>query len=184
MTRSILIAALATAGITAVQQSASAQNPVISGFQTSSQSYDPFSDHLVIDDDQQRTRASYYDSNRHVIDPGSYRRVDRYIRDQSGRLVHEHGVQWTSNGIPHGRLTRDQTTHYPSFVQSPPFGRPFTSPPVYYPSRPTVTHHQSGTVHYGPSPSVTHHQSGTMHYGSSPSVTHNQRETHYYSRKR
>lgn len=144
---------------------AEAGNPVIGGSVSQSHSYNPFSDHHHIQTDRTRVRLSALDYDRNYMDPGSYRYVDRYFRDQYGRLVREHGPTWTTNGKPHGRLTRDTVTHYP--------GSHF--PGVHHPG---VSHGSSDTVIYnhGPQshgsgfhpPSVSHGSSDTVIYNHVP----------------
>lgn len=48
---------------------------------------------------------SAHDPDRDVVDPGSYKYVNRKYRDRYGRLVHQYGPKWTSYGVPHSEIT-------------------------------------------------------------------------------
>lgn len=82
-------------------------NPVVvdSGKQLSGISYDPFSGQVRVRTDQGKLRESYFDANRNSVDPGSYRRVDR-VEVINGQRYHVTGHEWTTNGKPHGNLSR------------------------------------------------------------------------------
>ena len=92
-----------------------AGNPVIWGDASSHVHYDPFNDTTVIHNDRLRYRESSLDPNRTVVDPGSYKYVNRYVRDQWGSLWREFGPTWTSYGVAHGKLTRERIRHYPGW---------------------------------------------------------------------
>ncbi len=68
--------------------------------------YDPWNDQVTIHRHRDLVRASAWDPARGHVDPGSLHYVDRYVRDQYGRLYREQGYKWTSNGVPHGDLTK------------------------------------------------------------------------------
>ena len=153
---------------------AEAGNPVIGGWHGSSHSYDPFTDHHHIQTNSTSVRASALDYDRRYMDPGSYRYVNRYFRDQYGRLVHEHGPTWTTNGKPHGRLTRDRVTHYPAG---------YLQPGVSHGSSNTVIYNH-GPQHHGSGyhPGVSHGSSSTVIYSHNrPSVSHGSSNTVIYS---
>ena len=103
----------ATLTIGAAGEAVQAQNPIVGGRGWQRWGYDPWQDHWYRDRYRERARESAFDWDRSHIDPGSYRYVNRYVRDEHGRLVREYGPTWTSNGKPHGRLTRERVTHYP-----------------------------------------------------------------------
>ncbi|TWT53592.1 hypothetical protein Pla22_12220 [Rubripirellula amarantea] len=83
-------------------------NPEVynSGRKVTGAHYDPFTGQIVVRTDQTKVRESYLDPNRNQIDPGSYRQVNRYETDLNGVRWHVTGTQWTSNGVPHGNLSR------------------------------------------------------------------------------
>ena len=83
--------------------------------------YDPYTGITDLNRQSIETRASALDPNRHVVDPGSFRQIDRWIR-VDGRLVREHGTAWTSYGVPHSNITRDSTTHLPGGAPGGPGG--------------------------------------------------------------
>lgn len=89
-------------------ETASAQNPVIgnTGTHVTGVYFDWTTMQWKVRTDQQVILNSALDPNRNVIDPGSYRYVDRYFRDWNGVLWHETGYKWTSLGVPHSNLTR------------------------------------------------------------------------------
>ncbi len=109
---SLTLVALATLGNIASE--ANAQNPIIGGDERTDYYYDPFNDHTYINRERVSVRESALDWDRMHVDPGSRRYVDRYFRDRQGFLVHEYGWTWTSNGRPHGKLTRRRVRHYPN----------------------------------------------------------------------
>jgi hypothetical protein len=112
--RSLKKATLATFAVSAMALAAGeaqAQgwiNPEIynSGRRVTDARYDPFTGQIIVRTDQTKVRESYLDPNRDQIDPGSYRRVNRYETDLNGVRWHITGTQWTSNGVPHGNLSR------------------------------------------------------------------------------
>lgn len=111
ITRKIVFALLVTVSVTAGSSVASAQgwyNPEIynSGRQISGAYYDPFTGKIVVRTDKETVRESVLDPNRSYVDPGSYRQVNRYETDVNGIRWHVTGTQWTSNGVPHGNLSR------------------------------------------------------------------------------
>ncbi len=61
--------------------------------------YDPATGRWTIDTDQSKVKASAEDPNRGHIDPGSWRRVDRWEGN-----THVTGSRWTSYGVPHSDL--------------------------------------------------------------------------------
>ncbi|TWU57707.1 hypothetical protein [Rubripirellula reticaptiva] len=85
-------------------------NPEIynSGRQVSDVQYDPFTGRVIVRTDKNTVRESVLDPNRSNVDPGSYRQVNRYETDVNGVQWHVSGTQWTSNGVPHGNLSRRQ----------------------------------------------------------------------------
>ncbi len=110
ITRSLLLVAV-TAATVCTSSTARAQgwiNPEIynSGRNVTGVRYDPFTGQIIVRTDQNKVRESYLDPNRNQIDPGSYRRVNRYETDLNGVRWHVTGTQWTSNGVPHGNLSR------------------------------------------------------------------------------
>lgn len=119
-TRTLILSGLAAAitlGLAA--EMAQAQNPIVGGRGWQRWGYDPWRDHWYRDRYRERARESAFDWDRGYIDPGSYRYVDRYVRDEHGRLVREYGPTWTSHGTPHGRLTRERVAHYPGGWRRP-----------------------------------------------------------------
>lgn len=105
------LATLAVSAMALAADSAQAQgwiNPEIynSGRRITDARYDPFTGRIIVRTDQTKVRESYLDPNRNDIDPGSYRRVNRYETDLNGVRWHVTGTQWTSNGVPHGNLSR------------------------------------------------------------------------------
>ena len=105
------LATLAVSAMALATDSAQAQgwiNPEIynSGRRITDARYDPFTGRIIVRTDQTKVRESYLDPNRDQIDPGSYRRVNRYETDLNGVRWHVTGTQWTSNGVPHGNLSR------------------------------------------------------------------------------
>lgn len=110
ITRSLLLVAV-TVVTTSTSSTAQAQgwiNPEIynSGRNVTGVRYDPFTGQIIVRTNQSKVRESYLDPNRNQIDPGSYRRVNRYETDLNGVRWHVTGTQWTSNGVPHGNLSR------------------------------------------------------------------------------
>jgi hypothetical protein len=99
--------------LTAPGRNAWAQNPIVEQWEDGSASYDPFADHWNIQRNTVSVRASYYDPYRGFPDPGSRRYVDRTVYDAFGQPVREYGWEWTSNGVPHGNLTRERVTQLP-----------------------------------------------------------------------
>ncbi|MEM9702932.1 MAG: hypothetical protein AAF907_10875, partial [Planctomycetota bacterium] len=90
--------------------------------------YDPFTNITDVNRQTLSTRASAYDPNRGVVDPGSLRQIDRWIR-VNGQWVREHGTTWTSYGVPHGHLTRDRSTFRPYAGAYPtPHPLPYPTP--------------------------------------------------------
>ena len=87
-------------------------NPVVGRDGFVDTEYDPFSNITDVNRQTITTRQSALDPNRGYIDPGSLRRVDRWI-NVNGKQVREHGTTWTSHGVPHGNLTRDSSTFTP-----------------------------------------------------------------------
>ncbi|TWU57008.1 hypothetical protein Poly51_29290 [Rubripirellula tenax] len=85
-------------------------NPEIynSGRQVSDVQYDPFTGRVIVRTDKNTVRESVLDPNRTYADPGSYQQVNRYETDVNGIQWHVTGTQWTSNGVPHGNLSRRQ----------------------------------------------------------------------------
>ena len=83
-------------------------NPEIynSGNRISGIYVDPFTGRVVVRTDRTRVRESILDLNRSVVDPGSMEFVDEIRVDANGVQWRVRGRQWTSNGTPHGELTR------------------------------------------------------------------------------
>jgi hypothetical protein len=83
-------------------------NPVVidTGRHVTGVEYDPWNDQLTVHRHRDLLRASAWDPARGYVDPGSLHYVDRYVRDQYGRLYREQGYKWTSYGVPHGDLTK------------------------------------------------------------------------------
>ncbi len=86
-------------------------NPPIydSGRQITGVTYDPFSGKIRIQTNRDKVRESVLDPNRQYVDPGSFERVNEY-RWENGARWHITGTRWTSNGVPHGNLTRRRVT--------------------------------------------------------------------------
>jgi hypothetical protein len=180
------VALAVMAGVNTTTASAQYSNPVVNQFHSGGHHYDPFTDHHTISNHTTSIRESAFDADRNWIDPGSYRYVDRIVYDQYGRRVREHGYTWTSNGKPHGKLTRVQVTHYPGSTTYPVTSN-YPGSSIHYP----------GTLHYPGSqwrPSGTSVISGstqiygqTQIYGGgshhSPGVTQQNSETVLYSRQ-
>lgn len=110
--RNIAFAALALVTVASAASNANAQigwvNPVIhdSGRQVTDATYDPFTGQIIVRTDSVKVRESYLDPNRNQVDPGSFRNVNRYETDMNGVRWHVTGTQWTTNGVPHGNLSR------------------------------------------------------------------------------
>lgn len=83
-------------------------NPVVidTGKRLDGVTYDPFTGRVQVSTTQDKVRDSYFDQNRNSIDPGSYRYVNRIERDAQGNQWRVTGYQWTTNGKPHGNLSR------------------------------------------------------------------------------
>ena len=83
-------------------------NPEIynSGDRVSGIYFDPFTGRIVVRTDRTRVRESILDPSRGLVDPGSMEIVDRIEVDADGVQWRVRGRSWTSNGIPHGKLTR------------------------------------------------------------------------------
>jgi hypothetical protein len=83
-------------------------NPVVidSGRHVTGVEYDPWNDQVTVHRHRDLVRASAWDPARGYVDPGSLHYVDRYVRDEYGRLFREQGYKWTSYGVPHGDLTK------------------------------------------------------------------------------
>ena len=83
-------------------------NPVVidTGRNVTGVEYDPWNDQVTVHRHRDLVRASAWDPARGYVDPGSLHYVDRYVRDQYGRLYREQGYKWTSYGVPHGDLTK------------------------------------------------------------------------------
>lgn len=83
-------------------------NPVVidTGKRIDGITYDPFTGRLQVSTNQDKVRDSYFDPNRNNVDPGSYRYVNRIETDAQGNRWRVTGYQWTSNGKPHGNLSR------------------------------------------------------------------------------
>jgi len=114
MTRLSTIAALFVLTAASSQTFAQYSNPIVGGSDSQHISYDPWNDTTYIDTTKHRIRESAYDHDRHMVDYGSKKYVDRYFKDQHGRTVHEYGWTWTTNGKPHGDLTREVVTYTPN----------------------------------------------------------------------
>ena len=117
ITRSLLLVVVTVVTIS-TSSTAQAQgwiNPEIynSGRQVTGARYCPFTGQIIVRTDQTKVRESYLDPNRNQIDPGSYRRVNRYETDLNGVRWHVTGTQWTSNGVPHGNLSRRRVVGNP-----------------------------------------------------------------------
>src|SRR5688572_23064004 len=83
-------AVFALAGV----RSANAQgfgNPVVidTGRHVTGVDYDPWNDQVTVSRHRDLVRASAWDPARGYVDPGSLHYVDRYVRDQYGRLYRE-----------------------------------------------------------------------------------------------
>ncbi|QDT03025.1 hypothetical protein K227x_14040 [Rubripirellula lacrimiformis] len=107
----IIFAITVAVSVLRIADTASAQgyyNPEIydSGRRITDARYDPFTGKIIVRTDKTKVRESYLDPNRSQIDPGSYRNVNRYETDLSGVRWHVTGTQWTTNGVPHGNLSR------------------------------------------------------------------------------
>ena len=114
LARSLILGGLVLVGMAGFGlEAAHAQNPIVGGRGWERWGYDPWRDHWHRDRYRERARESAFDWDRSQIDAGSYRYVDRHVRDEHGQLVREYGPTWTSHGKPHGRLTRERVTHYP-----------------------------------------------------------------------
>ncbi|QDT15845.1 hypothetical protein [Alienimonas californiensis] len=87
-------------------------NPIVDQDGFVDTEYDPFSNVIDVNRQTLSTRLSAYDPHRDHVDPGSLRRVDRWLRI-NGQWIREHGMTWTSHGVPHGNLTRDRSTFTP-----------------------------------------------------------------------
>ena len=122
MTRLTAIAALLV--LTAASQSfaQSFGNPIVGGSDSQHITYDPFSDTTFIDNTRHRVRESAFDPDRNYADYGSRKYVDRYYTDEHGQTVHEYGWTWTTNGKPHGQLTREVVTYTPHHTHRPVYG--------------------------------------------------------------
>ena len=83
-------------------------NPVVidTGKRIDGITYDPFTGRVQVSTTQDKVRDSYFDQNRNNVDPGSYRYVNRIDTDAQGNRWRVTGYQWTSNGKPHGNLSR------------------------------------------------------------------------------
>jgi hypothetical protein len=106
----LTVAVLGGIGNMAVE--AKAQNPIVGGGSQTDVYYDPFNDHTYVKRERISVRESAFDPGRMYVDPGSKRYIDRYFRDNNGQLVREFGWTWTSNGRPHGKLTRQRVRRY------------------------------------------------------------------------
>lgn len=95
-------------GLATSEASAQWWNPEIynSGDRVSGIYYDPFTGRVTVRTDRTRIRESALDPDRNFADPGSRRYVDRIETDAYGVTWRVRGWQWTSNGMPHGDLTR------------------------------------------------------------------------------
>lgn len=152
---------LTVASALAATHSASGQppyNPVDgdTGRYVTGSGYDPFSNNYVVGTNREMARASAYDPNRGVVDPGSYRYVNRWVRDETGAMVQEYGYTWTSYGVPHGNLKRVQTTYTPP-------AQP------YYPTG-MISQNTTGMV-YGPQPQPGQIQQNSTGMVYSPNPT-------------
>lgn len=83
-------------------------NPEIynSGKQITNVVYDPFTGRYRVTTTQNKVRESALDPNRRYADPGSIQQVNEYQTDAQGRQWHVTGTRWTTNGVPHGNLSR------------------------------------------------------------------------------
>ena len=112
MIRTALLAAACLVSAAPFAVDAKAQNGYVnpeiynSGRVVTDARYCPFTGQIIVRTDQTQVRESYLDPNRNVIDPGSYHRVNRYETDVYGVRWHITGEEWTSNGVPHGNLSR------------------------------------------------------------------------------
>lgn len=152
-------------------------NPVVdaTGRYVTGQTYDPWTDNLTVHTHQDVYRQSHFDPARNYADPGSRKYVDRWVQDQSGNWVREYGWTWTTNGVPHGDLTRSS----PSQQVIPSTTYPGATVTPYWPS-PGVSHQGSTGMHYY-NPGVSHQGSTGMHYAPSPGVSQQHNTTMHYS---
>ena len=104
----VVAAAVAILSTSSAVQAQGWFNPEIynSGRHITGARFDPFTGRIIVRTDLSKVRQSYLDPNRNQIDPGSYRNVNRYETDMNGVRWHVTGTQWTSNGVPHGNLSR------------------------------------------------------------------------------
>lgn len=156
--------ALALLGVVALGASdANAQNRPIYREYSSSYRYDPFSDTHFVDNDRHTVRESALDWDRHHMDPGSFRYVDRIVCDGSGCNVREYGYVWTTNGKPHGKLTRERIT----------VSRPHN---VHWRNRDTVVFSRPGG-----SPGTVHRDRDTVVFNRRPKHVQRDRDTVIFS---
>lgn len=109
--RTLLAACISAAASLTVANIARAQNPIV-GYETSNSSdYDPWNNNVNVYRNRTITKASALDPYRDRVDPGSLRKVDRYVRDSYGRWVREFGYTWRSFGRPHSTLSRQRVEY-------------------------------------------------------------------------
>lgn len=188
--------ALAAVGLLPLlTSSAQAQypNPVVgaTGRYVTGQTYDPWNNNVTVHTNQDVYRQSYFDPARNYADPGSRQYVDRWVQDQSGNWVREHGWTWTTNGVPHGDLTRSSqpqqvipSTPYPGGTVTPYWPQPGVSvqgsTSVHYGYNPGLSHQGSTGMHYSMRPGMSHQGSTSMHYAPGPGVSQQNNTSMHY----
>ncbi|MEO6808789.1 MAG: hypothetical protein ABI353_06725 [Isosphaeraceae bacterium] len=172
-----VLAAVATLAVTPTVH-AQPPNPIVgdTGRYVTTNQYDPFSNNYVTGTNRDMTRASAYDPNRNVIDPGTYQYVNRWVTDEYGRRVQEYGYTWTSYGVPHGNLKRVQTTYTPPAQPYNPYYPPGTiqqntTSMVYGPQQPGQIQQNTTGMVYGPQQPGQVQQNTTGMYYSGPPNT-------------
>lgn len=182
----IALAPLGLLPLLAAEAQAQYPNPIVdaTGRYVTGQTYDPWNNNVTVHTNQDLYRQSYFDPNRNYADPGSRRYVNRWVQDQSGNWVQEYGWTWTTNGVPHGDLTRSSppqqvipsTPTYPGSVTTPYWPSPGVSiqgnTGMHFYNPPGVSQQNNTTMFYSPGPGMSHQGSSTMHYGpSQPGVS-------------
>ncbi len=105
---SMMIAAIAAAGSSAVTRTAAADDTAIADQISAT---DPTgSTATVVQDGAITQSVPVADPNS--IDPGSLVRVNRFVNDSDGVTYRQVGFRWTSLGVPHSRLTLTRLASY------------------------------------------------------------------------
>jgi len=183
-THDAMVALLAAGltGLLTVTAQAQYPNPVVdaSGRYVTGQTYDPWTNNVTVHTNQDIYRQSYFDPNRNNADPGSVQYVNRWVQDQNGNWVREHGWTWTTNGVPHGNLTRSSppqqvvpSTTYPSY--------PSSVGVQYWPTPGVLQQQNTTTMFYGRPPGMNYQGNSTMHYSAGPGVSHQGNTTMYFA---